>query len=237
MSRPRKFATVTIRGEGRDVRGYRVECKGCGKSESLPFNSVKNGSNDGEKESKLIARKFEAKGWKIGKNASQDVCLKCATVGNETHHDEELQPAKPAKEKTPMPAHATDPAARPPREMSPDDALAIIGTMQEVYLGADKGYGEGWTDSKVADSLNVPRAWVRQVRLRFYGENARGGNDEIAEIVRDAEVVLEQAREVVKTLEGTKVALNKRVDEKLAPVLRQLERVERALASADKSLR
>ncbi len=57
--------------------------------------------------------------------------------------------------------------AEPPRLPSIDDRRIINIKLTECY--ADGGYVSPWTDQRVADDLNVPRAWVSEVREFSFG--------------------------------------------------------------------
>lgn len=80
-----------------------------------------------------------------------------------------LEPAKPPKESTPMPDTPTTTGPRPPAR---EDKRRILAKLEEVYAGEEVGYAADWTDEKVAASLSVPPAWVRDLRVEFHGENA-----------------------------------------------------------------
>ncbi len=88
---------------------------------------------------------------------------------------------KPAKSK---PAPASEPAAIPasPREAKPFPASSLqprvltiserekIRDLLETHFDAVKGmYGAGWSDQKIAEAVNVPRASVSQIRDVSYG--------------------------------------------------------------------
>lgn len=62
-----------------------------------------------------------------------------------------------------------------PRSPSREDKRKVLDKLNEVYAGEETGYAGDWTDAKVAASLSVPPAWVRDLRIEFHGENA--GNE------------------------------------------------------------
>ncbi|WP_024707304.1 hypothetical protein, partial [Martelella sp. AD-3] len=54
-----------------------------------------------------------------------------------------------------------------PPQMGRDDRRIIMEKLDDVY--GDNAYGGSWTDTTVARDLNVPRAWVSEVREAFFG--------------------------------------------------------------------
>jgi hypothetical protein len=54
-----------------------------------------------------------------------------------------------------------------PAEPTREEKRRINGKLSEIHDG--KGYADAWTDSKVAEALNVPRAWVEEIREEFHG--------------------------------------------------------------------
>lgn len=79
-----------------------------------------------------------------------------------------LEPAKPPKESKPM----TDAPTTGPRPPSREDKRRILAKLDDVYDGEETGYSADWSDKKVAATLSVPPAWVRDLRVEFHGENA-----------------------------------------------------------------
>ncbi|WP_126398732.1 hypothetical protein [Blastochloris tepida] len=67
------------------------------------------------------------------------------------------QPAKPAV------------AVEPPRSATPRDRRRIQDTLDDVYDLDAGGYKPGASDEEVARRLDVPRAWVSEVRDMLYG--------------------------------------------------------------------
>lgn len=59
-------------------------------------------------------------------------------------------------------------AADAPRQMTREHRRAIIEKLTAVY--EEDGYGGDWSDAKVAQGLNVPVAWVAQLRAENFGD-------------------------------------------------------------------
>ena len=71
--------------------------------------------------------------------------------------------ATASAEPAPQPA----PQADPPPAMDREDRRIITEKLDDVY--GDRGYRGSWTDTTLARDLNVPRAWVSEVREAFFG--------------------------------------------------------------------
>jgi hypothetical protein len=247
-----------VHGERR-VRGYRMECCKCGFGESVPVNSLKNGvGDDTARTLQMIARKFEARGWKVGRRIGHDLCMKCVAlnipspaasrpklsiVENQTTMPIPASPpAPPPAPSSPfMPdANAPDASPPPPPPVGTDDALTIVGKLHAVYLDKDKGYEPGWTDAKVAADLNVPPAWVKHVRIKFYGT---GAALDIDEALTEAVKLLDQCRPMLAAAESLDTEVGKLIAEAgrlsgEATALRDLAgKIESTVASIEQSLK
>jgi hypothetical protein len=98
---------------------------------------------------------------------------------------------------TPRPGESADARKRdgrdlPGREMSRGDKTAIYDLLKEVYLNETTGYADGWSDHKLAEKLDVPRAWVATIRDEFFGdeitnevtrEKVKAANDLVSHIL------------------------------------------------------
>uniref|UniRef100_A0AB74UMI7 Modular polyketide synthase n=1 Tax=Caulobacter phage BL57 TaxID=3348355 RepID=A0AB74UMI7_9VIRU len=75
-------------------------------------------------------------------------------------------PLKPEIESLPQETVA-DP--KPPRAATPAENRRIIEALDTHYNTLKQCYIGAWTDKKVADELNLPWAWVAEMRERVYG--------------------------------------------------------------------
>lgn len=128
---------------------------------------------------------------------------------------------KPAQSSTPKPRLTPTPAAIPaapekapePMEMPSDAVFAeLVGDKSALTLPtrADKQrigggldvrydmrnerYKEDWSDAKLAETLDVPRAWVTQVRVDMYGDHDRNEiNDAAFKALKEALAQAERA--------------------------------------------
>ena len=128
------------------ARGFSIFCACC--LEQSFFPEIKGGVR---LPSIAAQQYFQRKGWVVGANHRKDLCPGCAKARKE----------KPVNDVIAMKAQA-------PREMGREERRLIMYQLEECY-GKD-AYKPGWTDQKIAAHLNVPRAWVEEVRKQCFGE-------------------------------------------------------------------
>jgi hypothetical protein len=108
------------------------------------------------------------------------------------------------------------------RAMCRDDKRAIFRRLDEVYSVPAGRYVDDWTDHRLATEMNMPRAWIAQVRDEAYGPE--GGNDEMEKLLADIAAThrkLEGAVELCLTAATEAEKLNadvKSLSERLAKV-------------------
>ncbi|WP_024706124.1 hypothetical protein, partial [Martelella sp. AD-3] len=126
-------------------------------------------------------------GWLVGATPAEDRCPACSRRSSsdrkQTTKGAGIMAAGPrkttAKAATAKAANTTAITASPtvsepqalqadlPPQMGRDDRRIIMEKLDDVY--GDNAYGGSWTDTTVARDLNVPRAWVSEVREAFFG--------------------------------------------------------------------
>lgn len=79
------------------------------------------------------------------------------------------------------------PKTEAPRQPTREDKRRIMAELQEVYLGEDRGYASGKSDDTVAKDLNLPRAWVSDIREDFFGPHKNEMQADFIEEVRSVE--------------------------------------------------
>jgi hypothetical protein len=81
----------------------------------------------------------------------------------------------PITPETPMPAqaHTTPTLADPPRTPTRDERMLIHDELTKAYDVVGQRYGGSDSDTTVAGRLNLPRAWVSDVRAMFFGDHDR----------------------------------------------------------------
>lgn len=150
----------------------------------------------------IIRKKFQQKGWEIGKNREHDTCPTCVEnrrqVRRSKHKEEPVAmtkisdalnggpPARMMIGSGPIPTEE-------PKKMDREERRVIFAAIEERWApGGDSGYITPWTDHSIATHLGVPQAWVAEVRSQFFGEVK--DNQEIRDLLDRAAVVLGQAR-------------------------------------------
>ena len=226
----RKWLREITKIDGKPLGVRRIFCatSGCGQQGELLDRT-----NDGFPPS-LIERKFEQKGWEIGKSDKHDYCPACVERqkierrarrnGTGTKAvNLSLVPTQPVSQKetlsmpTPTaPATTTDTIAVATRE----DNRTIFAKLQDVYLDESKGYMAPWTDQAVAKDLGCPLAWVQKIRednFRPTRDNSeiRDMLDRVELNARDAQSILDEAKWLkgeVASLVAQNNALNARIE-------------------------
>lgn len=93
--------------------------------------------------------------------------------------------------------------AQQPREPTREDNRRILSKLDESYDEKREMYKGDWSDKRVAETLDVPRAWVADIRERVYGPDRNEAQQAETKELREAIAMAEQA---VKTL--TDMAIN-----------------------------
>lgn len=150
----RTFFDTTISCNGIVTGAMRISCACCDVVAYFPYQSGVHRLAAG-----AAKQYFLGKGWFVGAGPEADFCP--------SH-------ARQSKRKDGTATNNSNaPVAEKPREMSREDRRIISEKLDEVY-GKD-AYKGSWTDSTVARSLDVPRAWVAQVREQFFGPQGSNG--------------------------------------------------------------
>lgn len=88
-------------------------------------------------------------------------------------------------------------AAEPPKMPTAADNRKVLDALTVQYDEDAQRYRGAWTDSKVAATLDVPRAWVTAVREQFFGPERNEEQDVKTKEIREA---IQMARNAVETL-------------------------------------
>lgn len=175
--------------DGRLVRGIIARCGNCEAAVPLVVNTMTSHSNCDEVEWQYIAKKLEAKGWRIGKSRTSHRCPKCfkaAKFAAIRKSDAAAVAMSARNEEIAMQV------VENARVMSREDRRIIFDKLNQVYIDAKIGYAPGWTDEKVATDLGVPRGWVRLLRDENFGDEM--SNEDIRASVAEAQSILKEIR-------------------------------------------
>lgn len=132
-------------------------------------------------------------------------------------------PLPQPKEAEPMTTAAPKSGPRPP---SREDKRRILSKLEEVYAGEEVGYAADWTDGKVAASLSVPEAWVRDLRVEFHGEN--DSNEAADKGRRERDRALNEIRADIKAIDSKVMNALADAEKSLAAVRGRLAKLEGA---------
>lgn len=139
---------------GTTVSGYRVACR-CGSVSHIL------GQDMGKRlAAEMIPLKFEQRGWSIGRKPEDDKCPICVKAERLAK-----RPPTPAPKKTESKMTTVDLPRKPTR----DQRRRVMEELDDKYPVAERGYKAGHSDESVAKHLNVPRAWVTELREQLYG--------------------------------------------------------------------
>ena len=128
----------------------------------------------------------------------------------------------------------------PPREMSRKDRRIIFAKLNDVYLDERDGYSNGWSDQRVADDLNIPRAWVKSIREENFGPD--GASEEIRVALYQAKDVIGAARKHQGEIARMKAAAEsllrraKTLETQMEPLLTVTNRMEGLVARIAKTV-
>jgi hypothetical protein len=208
----REFKRVSVEAGDKFRPGYRVNCSKCGTAGEVVCSTQGGGLPP-----EMLRKKFTEKGWAIADNPLRDTCPKCLSAAKD-------QPKQDERPKVVPIAFAK--AAEKPQEMTREDRRIIFAKLNEVYLDEMRGYEKGWSDSRVADELGTPLAWVREIREENFG--AEG-------LSEDARKAMAQAEEFAKALDALETrakAFFKELDEmraRFGPIERSVRDVRKAV--------
>jgi hypothetical protein len=185
-----RFSLTKGLGNGPQVT---VECGSCGKVDAT--GTVTMG---GHKVQAIHAEQhFRASGWQIGATPKKTLCPECLKSPRS------LGPPPPPPAPEPAPAAAAPPPlikVEPPREPTVAERRRIADALEEHY-NVDAGlYRQSWSDTSLAAKLNLPRAWITDIRTLLFGrgEANEAGALKMAAIER-LEVRLREVTEEVMT--------------------------------------
>ena len=144
----------------------------------------------------VVKRKFRQKGWDVGKNREHDICPVCVENQRLARRKPKEEPVlKPPGDNGPPPQMMVGSGPIEPRKMDTDDRRIIFAAIDERWASKEAGYNAPWTDHAVATYLEMPLAWVVEVRSQFFGEVR--DNQEIRDLLERANKAIAEAEKQV----------------------------------------
>lgn len=176
----RVFDRTTVKEDGQPpMAAFKFTCHKCGATDTFPLGNKGNGIAMA-----LVQQKMRHRGWEIGNRASGDTCPDCIAARQKKRNKE------PEKESNVV----NFIKAEEPPTMSREDRRLIFAKIDEVYLDETLGYSDGWTDSRVAEDLGVPLAWVKTIRAENFGEER--SNAALLANLEEAKWTLNEAKKI-----------------------------------------
>jgi hypothetical protein len=240
--------------DGRLLRGHRIKCSKCDKTES--YYAI--GGSDSPR---FAEKQFLRLGWAVGAGPRADLCpehfrgIKTKPVDNLSPTavgtlGEKILEAMPQPKEEPQPeinGHDTHAVISPVKldepiplpapqaivETKPDDQMImgktekriIFSKLNDIYGDEKTGYTGDWTDHKVAEDLGVPDDWVMLVREEHFGP-AFNAQMKAAEL----EALFKRATDMVATLDRQAALVRasfetiKSIDQKVDEALKAQEK-------------
>lgn len=140
-------------GGGQRRRHARVECTGCGLAGEIPTS---HGVFNPEKS----IQRFVALGWEVDIHHRRTRCPLCVATRREKRMGE-----KPNKTATVAPMTSDAPRTT---QLTPDQKAAVRRLLDTHFDDQRGHYLDGYSDQRVADEVNVPRALVSALRDNAY---------------------------------------------------------------------
>ena len=136
------FRCISEQHAGQWRRVVAIDCRTCGKQDTA---LVKSDSDD------VRSKYWTGRGWRPGHRPTEHLCPTCAA-----------HPA--ATKEKPVPAEADQ-----PRQPTREQRRKINDALDAHYLPERGCYAKAFSDKALAETLNVPRAWVAEERDRLFG--------------------------------------------------------------------
>jgi hypothetical protein len=163
--------------DGKAKSGYLIKCRACSNSEVIA-----NATHSGSLPPEVTAKKFTQKGWRVGHRVRDDLCPACIAKELEL----KKKKTEPKTSEGPAPAIKMEidtVRADPPPEITREDRRIIFSEIDSHYIDEMRGYDTGWNDTRVAEGLKVPLAWVKGIREDNFGpEFGSGARQEVLQM-------------------------------------------------------
>jgi len=183
----RHFPIVTERRGPRTYRTCFLTCSVCGEQGDIGHQNF--GADTADEQA---PQKFRDRGWFVGRRPETDLCPKHAKRAKPPACEPVPEVVTTTEEPAMIDVNDLPTTADAPRTMSFIERRVILAKIEEVYIDEKTGYSSGWSDKKVATDLNVPLAWVAELREQNFGPAI---NEDFVGIMRELERLKEQFRE------------------------------------------
>jgi hypothetical protein len=120
------YAKIII--DGKPMRGVRIRCADCGKTDVIHMNTMRWSSSNEDKECRQVTRRFETGGWRVGEARAKHLCPACIEKSNN------------------------------PQELSEEQAEKFLSLCREIPTVRDLAHAWGWSKSRVDRLLQKRKA-------------------------------------------------------------------------------
>jgi len=197
------FSLHSIQIEGVNTRVAQVTCGHCSSTATMRNNTQAQGFDVDSIVERRIAAKFEKLGWKIAKSPVGHRCPACFNA---------IKLAAVRKRESTMEKEKVVAIAAPPRSPSRDEKRIILAELQQNYLDEKRGYAADWSDKRIAEDLNVPAAWVANLREENFGPNTSEAVTKAETEIAAFMVELTTLKEAVEMATGMLAELDKKAE-------------------------
>lgn len=183
MSPLGKFGRTVLR-DGQVTRtAYVITCSKCGvvATGSADFK----GRPDDDRIAGILERKFRGAGWDVADKADRHLCPGCRSkVISMSQIAQKLDVRKSAEE---------------PRKPSREEKRRILDLLDEHYCVKSGRYLEAYSDERIASEAKVPRKWVADLRVEFFGDS--GASEASVEVLSEVAKIRADLDELMKMAE------------------------------------
>lgn len=184
-------------------RRHRIDCSRCATADT-----ISTGGSGANLPNEVIRRKFVERGWHVSHRIDKHLCPDCFAKSRKKPVDGQgavfaaSQPGPLENPPAALPEPAATPskeipmsepvklAAVPPREPTREDRRRIVDELSAHWDAKHERYCGAMSDSHLAEALKVPRKWVTDIRVEFFGDDDR--NEATAMRINRAKVDLER---------------------------------------------
>lgn len=195
---------VALPGANRSA--HKIVCAQCGVADHITGSASGHGLPDS-----VAAKKFTQRGW----DTRRSLCSDCSTARPTKGAPMSYSNGRGTAAATPV----APMRAEPPRAPTREDNKIIHAKISEVWGGDDVGYLGDWTDEKIAKDLGVPRAWVTDIRVDWFGDVK--SNEELRKEITDLTAKLVTASEAYERM----AALANRHKSEIDDMRKQLDKI------------
>jgi len=157
------------------------------------FNDIAPGGGGGILPPNILDQMWRRRGWTVGGSKDDDLCPDCTT--KKLRQRVFREPEDKVIELRPrFRAEPVAPALKLPPPLTEGLRRTIVAEIEAHWSDSGEGYAGDWTDRDVARDLDVPLAYVKNIREKVFG--ACGENQKIAKLRERVKAAVSRADEM-----------------------------------------